>query len=128
MKIIAPNSHSALGLVALLCVLTMGGPTGCARRQKGVSASELKTEDQKTLYTLGLLLGRSVDSFHLKVDELAFVQAGLADAVSGHKPALDLNSHAAGVDELARKRTAEAAEREKVRGRAALAAAEKAAG
>ncbi len=43
------------------------------------------TEEQKTLYALGVLMSQSLSTFDLKPEELAQVQKGLADGVSGVK-------------------------------------------
>ena len=58
---------------------------------QGTSAApKLDTDDQKTLYALGLLLGRNIKPFALKPDELAIVKAGLSDAVTDAKPQVEL--------------------------------------
>ena len=43
------------------------------------------TEEQKTLYALGMLMSNSLSTFDLKPEELAQVQKGLADGVGGVK-------------------------------------------
>lgn len=47
------------------------------------------TEEQKTIYALGLSLANSVKSFHLSPAELDLVKAALSDAAAG-KPAIPL--------------------------------------
>src|SRR5215467_13704707 len=79
----------------------------------GTSASgapKLDTDDQKTLYALGLLLGRNIKPFALKPDELEIVKAGLADSVTGAKPQVELDTYGPKVNELAQKRAAAGAE------------------
>jgi FKBP-type peptidyl-prolyl cis-trans isomerase FkpA/FKBP-type peptidyl-prolyl cis-trans isomerase FklB len=46
------------------------------------------TEEQKTLYALGLLVSRSLTTFDFKPEELAMVQKGITDGVNGVKPPL----------------------------------------
>jgi FKBP-type peptidyl-prolyl cis-trans isomerase FkpA len=90
-------------LVLLLC---FGSMTACAQNA-GTAASappKLDTEDQKTLYALGLLLGTNIKPFALTPDELAIVKAGLGDAVTNAKPQVDLNTYGPKVNELAQKR------------------------
>ena len=73
----------------------------------GTNASapaKLETEDQKTLYALGLLLGRNIKPFALKPEELAIVKAGLTDAVTDAKPQVELETYGPKVNELAQKR------------------------
>jgi FKBP-type peptidyl-prolyl cis-trans isomerase FkpA len=79
-------------------------------------APKLDTEDQKTLYALGLLLGRNIKPFGLKPEELAVVKAGLTDAVTDAKPQVALETYGPKVNELAQKRTAAGAEEAKKKG------------
>src|SRR5207237_4479712 len=65
---------------------------------------KLDTEDQKTLYALGLLLGRNIKVFALKPEELAVVKAGLTDAAADTKPQVDIETYGPKVNELAQKR------------------------
>jgi FKBP-type peptidyl-prolyl cis-trans isomerase FkpA len=91
-------------------------------------AQGLKTEDDKTLYTLGLLLGRNVGTFNLTAKELELVKAGLGDAVLKKKPLVDMDKYGPQVDQLARKRANERSEQEKGKAKDVLAAAQKEAG
>jgi FKBP-type peptidyl-prolyl cis-trans isomerase FkpA len=77
--------------------LTSGG---CARLGKPTPS----TEDEKTVYALGLLLGRNVGVFNLSPRELALVEAGLSDAVLKKTPVVDMDKYSAKVDALARTR------------------------
>jgi FKBP-type peptidyl-prolyl cis-trans isomerase len=90
----------------------------CARTSgtAGSAAPKLDTDDQKTLYTLGLLLGRNIKPFALKPDELAIVKAGMTDAVSDAKPQVELETYGPKVNELAQKRAAAGAEDAKKKG------------
>jgi FKBP-type peptidyl-prolyl cis-trans isomerase FkpA len=69
-----------------------------------VLAAEPKTEDQKTLYAVGLALGREVGVFSLSPAELEFVKQGLTDSVTGKKAAVDLDAYNGKVQDLARSR------------------------
>jgi len=63
-----------------------------------------KTEEQKTLYALGLMVSRSLSIFNLTPAELEFVKQGLTDAVRGKTPEVDLGAYNGKVQELARAR------------------------
>src|SRR4051812_2218965 len=52
----------------------------------------LDTDEQKTFYALGLLLGDNVKVFDLKAEELAIVKAGMTDAITGAKPQVDIDT------------------------------------
>src|SRR5205809_7335717 len=90
----------------------------CARTSgPDASASpKLETEDQKTLYALGLLLGRNIKPFALKPDEVAIVNAGLSDAVTDTKPQVEIDTYGPKVNELAQKRAASGADEAKKKG------------
>ena len=77
---------------------------------------KLDTDDQKTLYALGLLLGRNIKPFALKPDELAIVKAGLTDAVTDTKPQIEIETYGPKVNELAQKRAAAGADDAKKKG------------
>jgi len=66
----------------------------------------LETDEQKTFYALGLLLGDNVQVFALKPEELAIVKAGMTDAVTGAKPQVDIDTFGPKVNDLAKQRAA----------------------
>lgn len=82
-----------------------------------------KSEEDKALYALGVILSRNVVSFELTPREFEMVQAGLADAVQGKETIKDADSYVPGLQELQKKRMAGAAEKEKAAGAAYLAKA-----
>jgi FKBP-type peptidyl-prolyl cis-trans isomerase FkpA len=100
----------------LFCLSSM---IACAKLQAPSSTSappKLETEDQKTLYALGVLLGRNAQTFALKPDELEIVKAGLADAVTNAKLQVDLDTYGPKVRQLSDSRAAGAAEETKKKG------------
>jgi FKBP-type peptidyl-prolyl cis-trans isomerase FkpA len=64
-------------------------------------SQEPQTEDQKTLYALGLALAREVGVFTLSPAEFEMVKKGLTDGVTGKKPAVDLDRYNPKIQELA---------------------------
>ena len=78
--------------------------------------AQLETEDQKTLYALGLLLGRNIKTFALTPEELAIVKAGITDAVTDAKPQVEIDAYGPKVSELAQKRAASGADEAKKKG------------
>jgi FKBP-type peptidyl-prolyl cis-trans isomerase len=89
---------------------------GAGAGQAASPAPKLDTDDQKTLYALGLLLGSNIKPFSLTPDELAIVKAGLSDAVTNAKPQVELETYGPKVNELAQKRTAAGADEAKKKG------------
>ena len=84
----------------------------------------MTTDEEKTIYALGLSIARSLSPFDLSPHELEIVRQALKDAAAG-KPALELNTWGPKIEPLAQSRSTRAAEREKVASKAYL---EKAAG
>jgi FKBP-type peptidyl-prolyl cis-trans isomerase FkpA len=94
----------------------------------GGSAPKLETEDQKTLYALGLLIGRNVQQFNLTPAELEIVKAGIADQALDKKPQVELQQYGPKVNMLGRKRAEARADKEKQKGHDYAEAAAKEAG
>ena len=79
----------------------------------GAAGPEPKTDDEKTLYALGMALARNVGSFNLSEAELALVQAGFSDGVLNHKPQVDIETFGPKIQALAQARASAGAETEK---------------
>lgn len=94
----------------------------------GGGAPKLETDDQKTLYALGLLIGRNVQQFNLTPAELEIVKAGIADQALDRKPQVDLQAYGPKVNQLGRKRSEARADKEKQKGKDYADAAAKEAG
>lgn len=72
-----------------------------------------QTDEQKTLYALGLAMAQQLGPFALTNDDLAMVQQGLTDGVLKHEPKVVLNEWGPKISGLAQARTAAAASQEK---------------
>ena len=70
------------------------------------------TDEEKTVYALGLLVQRSLRQFDLTASELEILKRALTDAAAS-KPAVELTEWGPRVDPLARARAARVAAREK---------------
>jgi FKBP-type peptidyl-prolyl cis-trans isomerase FkpA/FKBP-type peptidyl-prolyl cis-trans isomerase FklB len=86
-----------------------------------------KSEEDKALYSLGVMLSSSIKNFNLTSKELEMVKAGLADGAQDKAATDDLEKYVAKLQELQTQRVAAATEKEKAAGAAYLikAAAEK---
>jgi len=78
-------------------------------------AGALNTDQDKTVYAIGLMLGRNLAPLNLSTAELDVVKKGLACAATGAKPEVDLQTYGPKVDEWARVRVSEGAKAEKER-------------
>jgi FKBP-type peptidyl-prolyl cis-trans isomerase len=113
-------------LAAVLCTFVL---TVCsADAAKPVATPDPTTDEQKTFYTLGVLLSQQIEPFELTAEELAMLQKGLADAVSKKKPVVDPQEFTPKVQELARTRMEAAATKAAAAGVAFLDKASKEAG
>lgn len=67
----------------------------------GASAGTLTTEEDKTLYALGLALGLNITDFGLNARDLDVVKRGLGDAASGATQQVDIKVYGPKVREFA---------------------------
>ena len=100
---------------ALLCIASL---IGCTQKAGSSSSApvKLETEDQKTLYALGLLMGNNVKPFGLSPEEMEIVKAGVTDVVTGAKPQVELETYGPKISELAQKRASVVADESKQKG------------
>lgn len=89
----------------------------------GAAAPELTTDDQKTLYALGLALSQSLGTFALSEADLELVKAGLTDGVLKRTPKVEIQTFGPKIQQLAKARGSVVAEAEKKQGAAFLAKA-----
>jgi FKBP-type peptidyl-prolyl cis-trans isomerase len=97
-------------IAALLCTLSLSVCSADANKTKAKEQAPM-TEDQKTLYALGMLMSQSLGTFELKPEELAQVQKGLSDGVNGVKGTVKPEEYIPKVQELQRARMAAASEK-----------------
>ena len=83
-------------------------------------APVLATDEEKTVYALGLQMYRSLTQFDLSPAEMELVERGVADAAAG-KPAVDLNEWGPKFQPFMQARSARLAEQQKVASKAYLA-------
>lgn len=110
-------------VVALAGVLAGGAVAPAARAQ----STEPKTDEQKTLYAVGLAVAGSLGPFALSEADLKLVKSGITDGVLNRKRQVDLGAYGGKIQELQRARATVVAAAEQKAGQAILdkAAAEK---
>ncbi len=79
----------------------------------GARAQEAKTDDEKTLYAIGVVVAKQLEVFSLSPAEFEVVRRGLTDAATGKKPAVDLDAYQQKINQLAQARMKVAAEKQK---------------
>jgi FKBP-type peptidyl-prolyl cis-trans isomerase FkpA len=90
-----------------------------AAKPKPAAAPQLTTDDQKTIYAVGLSISRSLSRFDLSPAEMEIVKRALADAAAG-KPALDLNEWGPKIEPFSKVRATRVADHEKALSKAYL--------
>lgn len=105
--------RSLFPAAALLALAAIAAP---ALAQKAPS-----TDDEKTLYALGLSVARSLEPFQLTAAEFEFVVAGLRDQIGDKEPQVSLDEFGPRIRTLAESRTAAAAAEEREKGQEFLA-------
>ena len=90
----------------------------CALLAASSTPADIKTDDDKSFYAIGYLMGsRNLSSFNLKPDELKLIERGLEDGSTGKKAQIDVDKQMDAVNKLAQKRSSAAADKEKTAGR-----------
>ena len=111
-------SSSLLFSMLLSLLLLACGPVTAA----DAPAKPPVTEEDKTLYALGLMLSRNLQAFELTPAELAFVMQGIADGASGKPTVVKMEDYAPKVQALGQAKSEKRAAAEKTKGQAFLAA------
>jgi FKBP-type peptidyl-prolyl cis-trans isomerase FkpA len=62
------------------------------------------TEEQKTLYAIGIAMARQLAPLSLTAPEFEFVKQGFSDEAAGKTPAVDLNAYSQKIQDLAKAR------------------------
>ncbi|ALA58104.1 FKBP-type peptidyl-prolyl cis-trans isomerase [Nitrospira moscoviensis] len=84
---------------------------------------EPTTDEQKTMYALGLAISQSLGTFSLTESELEFVKSGITDGVLKRPQKVDLQTFGPKIQQLQQARAAVVADNEKKAGAAYLAKA-----
>lgn len=93
----------------------------CGLYAASTGAQTLQTDQDKTLYALGLAIGDNLKDFKLTAAELTLVSAGVSDVVLGKEPKVDIETYGPKIQSLVQERTAAAATAEKAAAGAFLA-------
>lgn len=65
------------------------------------AADESKSDEQKTLYAVGLAVAKQISVFNLTPAEFEIVKQGIADGASGKTPLVDLETYSKKIQALA---------------------------
>lgn len=104
---------SVFALIAFALAATV--PAAAQEDSSPSQAAAPASEEEKILYAVGLALSRRLGALgELSGDELAMIQLGLQDALSGVQPKVDLGEYGTKIEAFIQLRTAEIAAAEKL--------------
>lgn len=104
--------------ITLLIVVSMLAITACSK-------SEPKTDDQKALYAIGVMMSKQMEILSLKTEELEFVKKGITDSVTGKKLIVEPEAFQQKVAEFAQARIKASTEKQKEKSKSYLESAAK---
>ena len=110
-------------LAPAIIVATLVIPAACAKQPAAATAPKLVTDDDKTLYALGVLMSKNLEAFELTPQEVELVKAGLEDGTLGKPTQVDAEKMGENVQNLYRKRMEAMGAKDKEAGAAYLAKA-----
>jgi FKBP-type peptidyl-prolyl cis-trans isomerase FkpA len=88
------RTHVGLALAAAVVAAACQGRDGQPDETKAPAATAtLATEEEKTVYAIGLIMGGQLTSLGLSENELEALRQGLVAAATGQKPAVDLETY-----------------------------------
>lgn len=87
--------------------------TAAVSLRASAAETEIKTEEQKTLYAFGQTIGRNLATLNLTPAELECLKKGLSDAVTGAKPIVKTEDYSEKLQAFVQARTAARAANEK---------------
>ena len=94
-----------IGLLALLSA-------ACSQADDVTAAVEPETDEQKTLYAIGIALSQQLQVFALTEEELEYVKAGIADGVAQTPSRVEMQVYRPKIKELADARVAVVSQRQ----------------
>jgi FKBP-type peptidyl-prolyl cis-trans isomerase FkpA len=110
------------GILVAVALAATVSVVGCQEKAAPVAASPspgtLVTEQDKTLYAIGLMVGHNLEQLDLTPAELEFVKKGLADSASGKKGEVEMEVYGPKLQEFAHGRIAARAKSEKEKAKA----------
>jgi FKBP-type peptidyl-prolyl cis-trans isomerase FkpA len=94
-------NRKPLLLAVSAVALSLAVPAGYA------AGPELKTEQDKTFYALGVLINRNMAPFHMTPAEWEIVKSGIEDAMNNRPPKVELEAYGPKINELGKTRQGE---------------------
>jgi len=108
------RSRASVALAVLLAACSpQGGPGDAPPPPQAGGDVALDSDDQRTLYALGVVLGQNIAEFALSAEEAEIVAAGLTDSALNETPRVEMATYGPQIQALANRRASVAATDEK---------------
>jgi FKBP-type peptidyl-prolyl cis-trans isomerase FkpA len=104
-----------LGMTAVVAVIAAACNTRPPAPSPSPAGAALASEDDKTIYAAGYMLGKNVGPLSLTPQELELVQRGFTDAATGKQAQVDLQSYLPKVQAFAQERARRPSEADKAK-------------
>ncbi len=88
----------------------------CNEKAGGIKKVDLKTEEDKTLYSMGFMLGQNLSRLNLTEKELQFIMQGLHTAAMKQEPSIKTEEYQSKIGEFFKTKMKTVAEAEKKKG------------
>ncbi|MFI5183322.1 MAG: FKBP-type peptidyl-prolyl cis-trans isomerase [Vicinamibacteria bacterium] len=110
--------YSIAALVVAVAALCGACKPQEAPKPASPSPGTLATDQDKTVYAIGVMLGKNVQPLNFSPAEIEIIKAGLADAAAGKPPQVDMQTYGSKLQAFAQARIAEHVKGEKEKYRA----------
>lgn len=107
-------------LAPAIIVATLIIPAACAKQPAAAAPPKLATDNDKTLYALGVLMSRNLEAFSLTQQEIELVKMGLEDGALGKPTQVDAEKMGDNVQNLYKSRMEALGQKDKDAGAAYL--------
>jgi FKBP-type peptidyl-prolyl cis-trans isomerase FkpA len=105
--------HSPLIVASLALAACSAGDSPPPTSESQAPTAQVSTDQDKTLYAIGLAIGQNVRDFKLTEAEVDLVSLGLKDSVLGREPKAELEVYGPRIQQLAQERMQAVAAAEK---------------
>ncbi len=99
-------------MIVLIAALGLLSLSACDKMKSGANPS-LKTDDDKTVYAIGMDVGSKMKTLNLSDNELAILKMGITDGAKGNEGKVDPREYIPKVGELIKNRQKVVADKEK---------------
>jgi FKBP-type peptidyl-prolyl cis-trans isomerase FkpA len=105
--------HRTCKLILALASTAFAFVLPACAADSGNAAAKLETEDQKTLYAMGLAIAQNLSQYKLSEEDLTFLEQGLTDGILGRQTQVELSEYGPKIQPFAQQRAKAGADAER---------------